>query len=73
MTGAISSGIFGFATTLLFLFCTPSLDVLFSLHAPQPFVQLYALALGKKASIFMTVIAVINLVLVKIKHLYLSD
>ena len=52
-------------TAILFLFCTPSLDVLFSLQAPQPFVQLYALALGKKASIFMTIIAVIGLILVK--------
>ncbi|KAF8803929.1 hypothetical protein BYT27DRAFT_7259912 [Phlegmacium glaucopus] len=63
LSSAIVTGILGFVTTILFLFCTPSLDVLFSLEAPQPFVQLYALALGKKASIFMTIIAVIGLIL----------
>lgn len=34
-----------------------------ALDAPQPFVQIYALALGRGPSIFMTIIAVINLVL----------
>ena len=66
MSSAILTGVLGFITAILFLFCTPSLDVLFSLEAPQPFVQLYALALGKKASIFMTIIAVIGLILVNI-------
>jgi hypothetical protein len=37
----------------------------FALNAPQPFVQIYALALGKNASIFMTVIAVIGLIMVR--------
>ena len=64
LSSAILTGILGFITAILFLFCTPSLDVLFSLEAPQPFVQLYALALGKKASIFMTIIAVIGLIMV---------
>ena len=66
LSSAILTGVLGFITTILFLFCTPSLDVLFSLEAPQPFVQLYALALGQKASIFMTIIAVIGLILVTI-------
>ena len=48
LSSAILTGILGLITTILFLFCTPSLDVLFSLEAPQPFVQLYALALGKR-------------------------
>ena len=55
----------GFITTILFLFCTPDLDTLFSLGAPQPFVQIYALALGKGPSIFMTIVAVLGLILVK--------
>jgi hypothetical protein len=67
LSSAILTGVLGLITTILFLFCTPSLDVLFSLEAPQPFVQLYALALGKKASIFMTIIAVIGLILVNIR------
>ncbi|KAJ8595056.1 hypothetical protein M405DRAFT_728704 [Rhizopogon salebrosus TDB-379] len=60
---AIATGVLGFITTILFLFCTPDLDTVFSLDAPQPFVQIYALALGKKASILMTTIAVIGLIM----------
>ncbi|KAG2357526.1 amino acid transporter [Suillus spraguei] len=60
---AIATGVLGFITTILFLFCTPDLSVVFALDAPQPFVQIYALALGKKASIFMTIIAVIGLIM----------
>ncbi|KAA1465905.1 amino acid transporter [Dentipellis sp. KUC8613] len=63
LSSAIATGILGFITTILFLFCTPDLDTLFALDAPQPFVQLYALALGKGPSIFMTIIAVIGLML----------
>lgn len=62
---AIATGLLSFVTIILFLFCTPDFDVLFSLNAPQPFVQLYALALGKGGATFMTVIAVIGLVLVR--------
>ena len=61
----MATGTLGFATTILFLFCTPDLDTLFSLNAPQPFVQLYALALGRGPSIFMTVLAVLGLILVR--------
>ncbi|KAG2345013.1 hypothetical protein BDR05DRAFT_998624 [Suillus weaverae] len=60
---AIATGVLGFITTILFLFCTPDLNTVFALNAPQPFVQIYALALGKKASILMTVIAVIGLIM----------
>ena len=65
LSSAILTGIFGFITTILFLFCLPDFDTLFSLGAPQPFVQVYALALGRGASAFMTAIAVIGLVLVR--------
>jgi len=70
LSSAVATGFFGFVTAILFLFCTPDLEVLFSLQAPQPFVQLYALALGKKGSIFMTTIAVLGLIIVcsKIHH-----
>ncbi|KAH7888137.1 hypothetical protein F5I97DRAFT_1942374 [Phlebopus sp. FC_14] len=63
LSGAILTGCFAFVTIILFLFCTPDLDTIFALDAPQPFVQIYALALGKKASIFMTVIAVLGLIM----------
>lgn len=64
LSSAVATGVFGFITAILFLFCTPDLDTVFSLDAPQPFVQIYALALGKKASIFMTIIAVLGLIMV---------
>ena len=64
VTSAIATSFFGFVTVILFLFCTPDLNTVFALDAPQPFVQIYALALGKGGSIFMTVIAVIGLIMV---------
>lgn len=69
LTSAFATGILGFITAILFLFCTPDLDTFFALDAPQPFVQVYALALGKRASIFMTIIAIIGLVLVSLNIL----
>ncbi|KAJ7867058.1 gamma-aminobutyric acid transporter [Mycena leptocephala] len=63
LTSALATGVLGFVTAILFLFCTPDLDALFALDAPQPFVQIYALALGKGGSIVMTVIAVLGLML----------
>jgi len=71
LSSALATGILGFVTTILFLFCIPELDVFFSLPAPQPFVLVYALALGKKASIFMTIIAVLGLVMVRFLHIAL--
>ena len=65
ITSAIATGVLGFITTILFLFCIPELDAFFALDAPQPFVQLYALAFGKGPSIFMTIIAVIGLIMVR--------
>ncbi|KAI0056628.1 amino acid transporter [Artomyces pyxidatus] len=60
LTSVLATAVLGFATTILFLFCTPDLDTVFALNAPQPFIQIYALALGKGPSIFMTAIAAIN-------------
>lgn len=66
LTSALATAFCGFTTTILFLFCTPDLQTLFSIQADQPFVLLYALALGKKASIFMTIIAILGLVMVNL-------
>ncbi|KAG2014037.1 gamma-aminobutyric acid transporter [Coprinopsis cinerea AmutBmut pab1-1] len=63
ISSALATGLCGFVLTILLLFCTPDLDVLFSLNAPQPFVQLYAMALGKKGSAFMTALAAFGLIL----------
>jgi hypothetical protein len=51
---------------IVFLYCTPDFDTLFGLFAPQPFVQLYALALGNGGAVFMTVLATVGLVIVRI-------
>jgi len=60
---AIATGVLGFLTTILFLFCTPDFDTLFALGAPQPFVQIFALAFGPGASIFPTIVATIGLIM----------
>ena len=65
LSSAIATGVLGFITTILFLFCIPDLDTFFALNAPQPFVQMYALAFGKGPSIFMTIIAVLGLIMVR--------
>lgn len=49
---------------ILFLFCSPDLDTLFSLDAPQPFVSLYALALGKGGQVIMTIVCIVGLFIV---------
>ncbi|KAF8883402.1 hypothetical protein BD779DRAFT_1801969 [Infundibulicybe gibba] len=63
LSSAVATGVLGFVTAILFLYCTPDLEVLFSLGAPQPFVQIYALALGKGGSVFMTVVSTLGLIL----------
>ena len=73
ISSVVATGVLGFATTLLFLFCTPDLDTLFALEAPQPFVQIYALALGKGGSVFMTIIATLGLILVRPTILYITQ
>lgn len=52
---------------ILFLFCSPSMDVLFTLAAPQPFVLIYQLALGKGGQLVMTLVAVIGLQVVSLR------
>jgi amino acid transporter len=72
LTSVIATGLLGFITAILFLFCTPDLDMIFALDAPQPFIQIYALALGKGGSIIMTIIAVIGLTIVRSNFLVMK-
>jgi translation initiation factor 5B len=60
----MANGFFEFLMIMLFLFCTPDLNIVLALDAPQPFIQIYSLALGKSSSIVMTTIAAISLVMV---------
>ncbi|GAB1202343.1 hypothetical protein APSETT445_000955 [Aspergillus pseudonomiae] len=66
----IVSGIGGLATIILFLFCAPDPDTLFSFGSPQPFVPLYAVVLGRGGHIFMNVICIVALWLVSLTPSY---
>jgi amino acid transporter len=61
-SSAIASAALGFVMVILFLFCTPNLETLYALAAPQPFVSLYALALGQGGQVFMVIVCIIGLV-----------
>merc|ERR1711977_378223 len=56
-----ASAVLGTPIIFLFLACSPNLDVLYSLNAPQPFVLIYSLALGKGGQLVMTIIAILGL------------
>jgi amino acid transporter len=62
---ALAAGLMGFPVVILFLFCVPDLDTLFSFNSPQPFVNLYVLALGQKAHVVMNVVSILGLMLVR--------
>ncbi|KAG8712897.1 hypothetical protein FRC09_019347 [Ceratobasidium sp. 395] len=66
-TSAIATSITGFITTILFLFCRPDIETLFSLNAPQPFVLIYTLALGRGGGTFMTVLAILSTLLIMVE------
>jgi translation initiation factor 5B len=51
---AVASGLCGFAATILFLFVTPDIATWSTFTSPQPFVEVYAAALGKGGCLFMT-------------------
>ncbi|KAK2761049.1 amino acid transporter [Colletotrichum kahawae] len=57
----VTSGIGGFIVVILFLFCVPDADTLFSYGGAQPFVPLYAAILGQRAHIFMNIICIVAL------------
>lgn len=61
-SSAVVSGVLGFPVVILYLFCTPDLDTLYSFGAPQPFVNLYALALGRGGQIVMNVVCILGLI-----------
>jgi amino acid transporter len=61
-SSALASGLLGFPIVILFLFCMPSLDTLYGLHAPQPFVGLYAMTMGNGGQVFMVIICILGLI-----------
>ncbi|EME47537.1 hypothetical protein DOTSEDRAFT_69477 [Dothistroma septosporum NZE10] len=61
-TSAAASAAIGFPIVILFLFCLPDLETLYGLDAPQPFVSIYALSLGRGGHVFMNVICILGLI-----------
>ncbi|KAK6427821.1 hypothetical protein LTR81_000165 [Elasticomyces elasticus] len=59
---AVASAAIGFPLVILFLFCLPDLETLYSFGAPQPFVEIYALTMGRGGHVFMNVICIIGLI-----------
>ncbi|GAA5889539.1 hypothetical protein JCM8208_001054 [Rhodotorula glutinis] len=57
------SGLLAFPLLILFLFCSPDLDVLFDIYTPQPFVTIYQLALGRGGQMVMTLVAIAGLLI----------
>ncbi|KAG8986330.1 hypothetical protein FRB94_010216 [Tulasnella sp. JGI-2019a] len=57
---AVATAVGGLAALILFLFCTPTIEILFSLNAPQPFVLIYSMALGHGGAVAMTLIAALG-------------
>jgi amino acid transporter len=64
-SSAAASAVLGFPVVILFLFCLPSLDIINNITSPQPFVELYAMALGNGGHIFMNIICIVGLLLVR--------
>jgi len=63
-SSTVASCLIGFPLVILFLFCTPNLDTLYSLDAPQPFVGLYAMTLGNGGQVFMVIVCILGLIFV---------
>lgn len=61
---AAASAVLGFPIVLLFLFCSPDLETLYSFSAPQPFVGLYAMTLGQGGQVLMVIVCILGLVFV---------
>lgn len=59
----VASALCGFPIIILFLFCMPPIETFYDTSAPQPFVQMYALALGPHAHVVMTIISMIGAIL----------
>lgn len=59
----VASALCGFPIIVLFLFCMPSIETFYNTSAPQPFINMYALALGPRAHVVMTIISMIGAIL----------
>lgn len=56
----VASALCGFPIILVFLFCMPPIETFYNTGAPQPFINMYAMALGPHAHGVATIIAMIG-------------
>ncbi|GAQ05175.1 thiamine transporter thi9 [Aspergillus lentulus] len=59
----VASALCGFPIIILFLFCMPPIETFYDTSVPQPFINMYALALGPHAHAVATTVAIIGAVL----------
>lgn len=59
----VASAVCGLPIIILFLFCMPPIDVFYDTSAPQPFINMYAMALGPHAHVVMTIVSMIGAIL----------
>ncbi|KAL1999790.1 hypothetical protein VTN02DRAFT_3977 [Thermoascus thermophilus] len=59
----VASALCGFPIIILFLFCMPPIDTFYDTKAPQPFINMYSLALGHHAHVVATIISMIGAIL----------
>ncbi|KAJ7768594.1 amino acid permease-domain-containing protein [Mycena maculata] len=62
-TSAVATSVLGLAATILWLFCIPPDELLYSYTAPQSFVQIWAASIGKGGAVVMTIIAAAGLIM----------
>lgn len=59
----VASAVCGFPVIILFLFCMPPIETFYNTSAPQPFINMYAMALGPRAHVVMTIVSMIGAIL----------
>ncbi|KAJ5692656.1 hypothetical protein N7462_002079 [Penicillium macrosclerotiorum] len=59
----VASALCGLPIIILFLFCMPSIETFYDTTAPQPFINMYAMALGPHAHVVMTIVSMIGAIL----------
>lgn len=68
----VSIGLCQFLSVILYLFCAPRNEVIATLHAPQPFILIYDLSIGRGGATFMAVLSTLNQIFVRIRFLCIS-
>ena len=59
----VASALCGFPIILVFLFCLPPIESFYDTTAPQPFINMYALALGPHAHVVATIVSMVGAIL----------